>query len=96
MALAIVLTVADLSTADNLTLFGMEGDANAIALASELLAAEMFKPRQNVIHRNYNTAEELFDGVNMGTESYVRVGDLVLWVETGKRELCLQKGWATI
>lgn len=96
MALAIVLTAKNVTAEENMVLRGVYGGYSAAVVAKDVLAREMYKPRTAEILADYDTAETLFNGVNMQGDSCVAVGDMILWVETGKRELCLLTGWQII
>lgn len=97
MANCFVLRAKDsiFSTEQVATLRGVYGDDEAIALAKFLLNEGSFRmiPQGNL--GNMTDAESVFDKMNTDGDSYMSVGDVIVW-NNGKRELCLSEGWASI
>ena len=96
MSNCFVIRARNVTETHGMGLMGLYGDKLAIEIARELLDAGKFEIAQggNKLPRCDDT-ESVFDAMNMSEESHMSVGDVIVW-NTGKRELCLKQGWATI
>lgn len=83
------------SVEDICILRGHYGDTKAISLAKSLLNDGSFRMIPQGCLGTMSDAESVFDKMNTEGDSYMSVGDVIVW-NNGKREFCLAEGWATI
>lgn len=97
MSNCFVIRAANITVTESVILRGMSGETAAKELARELLDAgkyEMVKCGDYRLPR-CGDEEQVFDLMNLDSGNFMAVGDVIVW-NNGKRQLCLNAGWATI